>query len=112
MFRLWIYIVILIAIIKFLMIYCYIVFANEVISKDPNYIKNRGSGFEVVHIANYKKSELKNHNYSIIKDPTGKFKMIESISPRKGLIGQQHVTSGKQNKVKIAKEQQIVIVID
>ena len=77
-----------------------VVFANDVISKDPNYIKNRGSGFDVVHIANYKKSELKNHNYSIIKDPTGKFKMIESISPRKGDCG----TSGhfyKANKVKI-----------
>ena len=95
MFRLWIYIVILSF---FMMIGA--VFANEVISKDPNYIKNRGSGFEVVHIANYKKSELKNHNYSIIKDPTGKFKMIESISPRKGDCG----TAGhfyKANKVKI-----------
>ena len=51
MFRLWIYIVILSF---FMMIGA--VFANEVISKDPNYIKNRGSGFEVVHIANYKKS--------------------------------------------------------
>ena len=95
MFRLWIYIVVLSF---FMMIGA--VFANEVISKDPNYIKNRGSGFEVVHIANYKKSELKNHNYSIIKDPTGKFKMIESISPRKGDCG----TAGhfyKANKVKI-----------
>ena len=95
MFRLWIYIVILSF---FMMIGA--VFANEVISKDPNYIKNRGSGFEVVHIANYKKSELKNQNYSIIKDPTGKFKMIVSISPRKGDCG----TAGhfyKANKVKI-----------
>ena len=95
MFRLWIYIVILSF---FMMIGA--VFANEVISKDPNYIKNRGAGFDVVHIANYKKSELKNHNYSIIKDPTGKFKMIESISPRKGDCG----TAGhfyKANKVKI-----------
>ena len=90
MFRLWIYI----AILSFFMMIG-AVFANEVISKDPNYIKNRGSGFEVVHIANYKKSELKNHNYSIIKDPTGKFKMIESISPRKGDCGNYKSFGGK-----------------
>ena len=48
-----------------------VVFA-EVISKDPNYIKDRGYAggvkFNKVHIANYQKKELKNHNYTIIKD--------------------------------------------
>ena len=77
-----------------------VVFANDVISKDPAYIKFRGHDVKNPRIANYQKKELKNHNYSIIKDPTGKFKMIESISPRKGDCG----TSGhfyKANKVKI-----------
>ena len=79
-----------------------VVFANEVISKNPNYIKDRGSGFKFnkVHIANYQKKELKNHNYTIIKDPTGRFDIIESISPRTGDCG----TAGhfwQSNKVKI-----------
>ena len=81
-----------------------VVFANEVISKDPNYIKDRGSikgvKFNKVHIANYQKKELKNHNYTIIKDPTGRFDIIESISPRTGDCG----TAGhfyQANKVKI-----------
>ena len=81
-----------------------VVFANEVISKNPNYIKDRGSAggvkFNKVHIANYQKKELKNHNYTIIKDPTGRFDLIESISPRTGDCG----TAGhfwQANKVKI-----------
>ena len=76
----------------------------EVISKDPNYIKDRGYAggvkFNKVHIANYQKKELKNHNYTIIKDPTGRFDIIESISPRTGDCG----TAGhfwQANKVKI-----------
>ena len=80
-----------------------VVFA-EVISKDPNYIKDRGYAggvkFNKVHIANYQKKELKNHNYTIIKDPTGRFDIIESISPRTGDCG----TAGhfwQANKVKI-----------
>ncbi len=80
-----------------------VVFA-EVISKDPNYIKDRGYAggvkFNKVHIANYQKKELKNHNYTIIKDPTGRFDIIESISPRTGDCG----TAGhfwQSNKVKI-----------
>ena len=82
-----------------------VVFA-EVISKDPNYIKDRGYAggvkFNKVHIANYQKKELKNHNYTIIKDPTGTspFKLIENFSPRKGDCG----TAGhfwRENKVKI-----------
>ena len=99
MFRLWLYIVILSF---FAMVG--VVFANEVISKDPNYIKDRGSilgvKFNKVHIANYQKKELKNHNYTIIKDPTGRFDIIESISPRTGDCG----TAGHfyhANKVKI-----------
>lgn len=99
MFRLWLYIVILSF---FAMVG--VVFANEVISKDPNYIKDRGSilgvKFNKVHIANYQKKELKNHNYTIIKDPTGRFDIIESISPRTGDCG----TAGhfyQANKVKI-----------
>ena len=80
-----------------------VVFA-EVISKDPNYIKDRGYAggvkFNKVHIANYQKKDLKNHNYTIIKDPTGRFDIIESISPRTGDCG----TAGhfwQANKVKI-----------
>tara|TARA_A100001388_G_C28690755_1_gene461197 strand:+ start:108 stop:926 length:819 start_codon:yes stop_codon:yes gene_type:complete len=80
-----------------------VVFA-EVISKDPNYIKDRGYAggvkFNKVLIANYQKKELKNHNYTIIKDPTGRFDIIESISPRTGDCG----TAGhfwQANKVKI-----------
>ena len=80
-----------------------VVFA-EVISKDPNYIKDRGYAggvkFNKVHIANYQKKELKNHNYTIIKDPTGRFDIIESISPKTGDCG----TAGhfwQSNKVKI-----------
>ena len=99
MFRLWLYIVILSF---FAMVG--VVFANEVISKNPNYIKDRGSAggvkFNKVHIANYQKKELKNHNYTIIKDPTGRFDIIESISPRTGDCG----TAGhfwQANKVKI-----------
>ena len=99
MFRLWLYIVIL-----SLFAMVGVVFANEVISKDPNYIKDRGSikgvKFNKVHIANYQKKELKNHNYTIIKDPTGRFDIIESISPRTGDCG----TAGhfwQSNKVKI-----------
>ena len=94
MFRLWLFYVILTF---FMMIG--VVFA-EVISKNPNYIKNRGHGYDSVYIANYKKSELKNHNYTIIKDPTNQFKLIENFSPRKGDCG----TAGhfyKANKVKI-----------
>ena len=77
-----------------------VVFANDVISKDPGYIKYRGHGFDKAYISNYKKSELKNHNYTIIKDPTGRFDIIESISPRTGDCG----TAGhfwQSNKVKI-----------
>ena len=40
-----------------------------VVSKNPNYLK-RGK-IDKVHIANYLKKELRNHNYTIIKDPTG-----------------------------------------
>ena len=72
----------------------------DVVSRDPNYIKNRGYGFDKVHIANYQKKELSKHNYSIIKDPTGRFKLIENFSPRKGDCG----TGGhfwKSNKVKV-----------
>ena len=76
-----------------------VVFA-DVVSRDPNYIKTRGYGFDKVHIANYQKKELSKHNYSIIKDPTGRFKLIENFSPRKGDCG----TGGhfwKSNKVKV-----------
>ena len=45
-----------------------VVFA-DVVSKNPNYLK-RGK-IDKVHIANYLKKELRNHNYTIIKDPTG-----------------------------------------
>ena len=75
------------------------VLAN-VVSKNPNYLK-RGK-IDKVHIANYLKKELRKHNYTIIKDPTGTspFKLIENFSPRKGDCG----TAGhfwKENKVKI-----------
>ena len=73
---------------------------SEVVSKNPNYLK-RGK-IDKVHIANYLKKELRNHNYTIIKDPTGTspFKLIENFSPRKGDCG----TAGhfwRENKVKI-----------
>ena len=76
-----------------------VVFA-DVVSKDPNYLK-RGK-IDKVHIANYLKKELRKHNYTIIKDPTGSspFKLIENFSPRKGDCG----TAGhfyKANRVKI-----------
>ena len=77
-----------------------VVFANDVISKDPAYIKFRGHDVKNPRIANYQKKELKNHNYTIIKDPTGRFDIIESISPRTGDCG----TAGhfwQANKVKI-----------
>ena len=72
----------------------------DVVSKNPNYLK-RGK-IDKVHIANYLKKELRKHNYTIIKDPTGTspFKLIENFSPRKGDCG----TAGhfwKENKVKI-----------
>ena len=72
----------------------------DVVSKNPNYLK-RGK-IDKVHIANYLKKELRNHNYTIIKDPTGTspFKLIENFSPRKGDCG----TAGhfwRENKVKI-----------
>ena len=95
MFRLWLYIVILSI---FAMVG--VVFANDVISKDPAYIKYRGHEVKNVRISNYQKKELKNHNYTIIKDPTGRFKLIENFSPRKGDCG----TSGhsyKANKIKV-----------
>ena len=59
----------------------------DVVSKNPNYLK-RGK-IDKVHIANYLKKELRNHNYTIIKDPTGTspFKLIENFSPRKGDCG-------------------------
>ena len=76
-----------------------VVFA-DVVSKNPNYLK-RGK-IDKVHIANYLKKELRNHNYTIIKDPTGTspFKLIENFSPRKGDCG----TAGhfwRENKVKV-----------
>ena len=72
----------------------------DVVSKNPNYLK-RGK-IDKVHIANYLKKELRKHNYTIIKDPTGTspFKLIENFSPRKGDCG----TAGhfyKANRVKI-----------
>ena len=81
MFRLWLFYVILTF---FMMIG--VVFA-DVVSKDPNKLK-RGFGNEVA-IANYLKHEVKNANYSIIKDPTGSspFELVENISPRKGDCG-------------------------
>ena len=87
MFRLWIYLVIL----SFFMMIG-VVFADT-ISKDPNYIKDRGFG--EVEIANYLKHEKHKHNYSIIKDPTGKFKYVENISPRKGDCGNHKSFGGK-----------------
>ena len=59
----------------------------DVVSKNPNYLK-RGK-IDKVHIANYLKKELRKHNYTIIKDPTGTspFKLIENFSPRKGDCG-------------------------
>ena len=87
MFRLWIYLVIL----SFFMMIG-VVFADT-ISKDPNYIKDRGFG--EVEIANYLKHEKHKHNYTIIKDPTGKFKYVENISPRKGDCGNHKSFGGK-----------------
>ena len=89
MFRLWLFYVILTF---FMMIG--VVFA-DVVSKDPNKLK-RGFGNEVA-IANYLKHEVKNANYSIIKDPTGSspFELVENISPRKGDCGNYKSFGGK-----------------
>ena len=89
MFRLWLFFVIL----SFFMMIG-VTFA-DVVSKDPNYIKNRGFGD--VQIANFLKDEQDKHNYTIIKDPTGTspFKLVENISPRKGDCGNHKSFGGK-----------------
>ena len=48
---------------------------GDVVSKDPNYLK-----IKIDKVPNYLKKELRKHNYTIIKDPTGTspFKLIVS----------------------------------
>ena len=69
---------------------------NEIISKDPSYIK-RGPGYSKAKIANYLKKEVRKANYSIIKDPTGTspIEIIENFSPRKGDCGNYKSFGGK-----------------
>ena len=69
---------------------------NEIISKDPSYIK-RGPGYSKAKIANYLKKEVSKANYSIIKDPTGTspIEIIENFSPRKGDCGNYKSFGGK-----------------
>ena len=69
---------------------------NEIISKDPSYIK-RGPGYSEAKIANYLKKEVRKANYSIIKDPTGTspIEIIENFSPRKGDCGNYKSFGGK-----------------
>ena len=85
-----------------------VVFA-DVVSKDPNYLKGNT---DKVHIANYLKKELRKHNYTIIKDPTGSspFKLIENFIPGKVIVTAGHFW--RENKVKIGTELLTVIVID
>ena len=90
MFRLWIYLVIL----SFFMMIG-VVFA-DVVSKNPNKIKDRGFG-NSVFIVNFLQHEKKKANYSIINDPTGSspFKFVENFSPRKGDCGNHKSFGGK-----------------